>query len=141
MYRLSFGNCVHGQYLYRGTSSTWHNITIDQAREARRARDEIDMRNIKQIALRPGSLPSTSGLDKDKARALMLAISPSRDNQSSNFQSNSGVVHINSQRDWANFEAEGDDDGNSTDKSIEEILGGRVARGTGRRKPGNTQES
>ena len=43
------------------TSSTWHNITIDQAREARKARDAIDIRNIRQTALgAPGSQASVT---------------------------------------------------------------------------------
>ena len=29
------------------TSSTWHNISIEQAREAKRARDMIDIQNIR----------------------------------------------------------------------------------------------
>ena len=116
------------------TSTTWHNITIDQAREARKARDAIDMRNIRQTALQPGS--DSSAIDKDKARALMLAISPARQEQSTSFRSKSGVVHINSAQDWTNFEAESEgteEDGNSTDRSVEELLNGKT-RGERRKR-------
>lgn len=121
------------------TSTTWHNITIEQAREARKARDAIDMRNIRQTALRPDTLPVNPSMDREKARALMLAISPSREGQSTNFQSRSGVVHINSEQDWSNFESRGgdEDDGNSTDRSVEELLGGRT-RGASRQGSNNT---
>ena len=47
------------------TSSTWHNITIDQAREARRTRDAIDLKNIRQTALSATS--QASGYDREKA--------------------------------------------------------------------------
>ena len=60
------------------TSATWHNITIEQAREARKARETIDLRNIRQAALGgPASGQGASGIDRKKARALMLSISPS----------------------------------------------------------------
>ena len=79
------------------TSATWHNITIEQAREARKARETIDLRNIRQAALGgPASGQGASGIDREKARALMLSISPSHSPSASNFQSSSGVVHINS---------------------------------------------
>ena len=91
------------------------------------------MRNIRQAALGTSSdAPNGAGIDRDKARALMLAISPSKEaSQGSNFKSASGVVHINSAQDWSNFEAESDD--NASDKSIEEILGGRSTRGSRRK--------
>ena len=88
------------------TSPAWHNITIEQAREAKKIRDHIDLKNLRQAALKgPSDGPP---MDRDKARALMIAISPNGRNagQSSNFQSTSGVVHINSSEDWRNFEAE-----------------------------------
>ena len=122
------------------TSATWHNTTIDQAREAKKARDTIDIRSIRQTAL--GGYPSqASGTEQDKARALMLAINPSRGpSTSANFQSASGVVHINSSRDWTNFEAEEEEvTGDSSNRSVEEILGTRSTRNGGRRKT-NTQD-
>ena len=108
------------------TSSTWYNITIEQAREARRAREQLDMQNIRQIAM--SNTPSTLAISKEKARALMLAISPDKNNASEvgNFKSTTGVVHINNTQDWRNFEAdqsqtEADD---TMDRSVEEILRG-----------------
>ena len=127
------------------TSSTWHNISIEQATEAKKARDKIDIQNIRHAAL--GGPSGTNGLDQDKARALMLAFSPDRQSASasSNFKSTSGVVHINTTQDWRNFESEEVEAGgesDSTDKSIEEILSGWSTRNGGRRKNngGNTQE-
>ena len=125
------------------TSETWHNITIEQARDAKKTRDALDMRNIRQAAL--GAAPgqaSVHPVDREKARALMLAISPSQEksNQTGNFQSVSGVVHINSEQDWRNFEAEQGSDNDSHDRSIEEILGTRGARSGARRKTASSSQ-
>ena len=114
------------------TSATWHNITIEQAREARKTRDAIDMQNIRQTAL-GGATAGASDMDREKARALMLSISPGRNG---NFLSTSGVVHINSTEDWRNFEA---DDDNASDKSLEELLRGSQRNTRGRSS--NTQGS
>ena len=101
------------------TSSTWHNVTIQQAREARKIRESLDMQNIKRAAI--GGTPSSSAaaIDQDKARALMLAISPQRSSASTNFKSLTGVVHINSEEDWRSFEGQGEE---GLDDSVEEIL-------------------
>ena len=63
----------------------------------------------------------------------MLAVSPDKEATSAatNFSSASGVVHINSAQDWANFEAE---DENDSDRSVEEILSTRCTRNGGRRR-------
>ena len=116
------------------TSSTWHNITIEQAREAKKARDNIDMQNIRQAALSGGQ----SGLPKEKAMALMLAISPEKQS-GSNFSSPTGVVHINNAEDWRNFESGRDarDSSNSSRQSVEEILRGGSSRRTGSRGTGS----
>ena len=108
------------------TSSSWHNVTIEQAREA--------------LGGQPTG-PDGSSLDTEKARALMLAISPDKQTSAepSNFQSASGVVHINSSQDWRNFEVAGGDS-DSLDKSIEEILDGRTTRKGGRRKTTSTSQ-
>ena len=120
------------------TSNTWHNITIEQAREAKKARDMIDIRNIRQAALAgPSASQGEPAMNRDKARALMLAISPNKEASGSNnnFGSKTGVVYINSSQDWRNFESQ--EDGNATDESIEEILGA-ATRG-GNRKKTNSQ--
>ena len=102
------------------TSTTWHNITIQQATEARRVRESIDMQNIRQVAVGGAS---AINIDQDKARALMLSISPQRVNAQANFKSATGVVHINSEEDWRNFEGE-ERDTTEHDDSVEEILRG-----------------
>ena len=61
----------------------------------------------------------------------MLAISPDKETSTrgSNFQSASGVVHINSSEDWRQFKNDAED---TMDRSIEEILGaGRSLRSSG----------
>ena len=123
------------------TSSTWHNITIEQAREARKARDLLDIKNIRQAALGSSAATNASAVDRDKARALMLSFSPQgRSNDPpSNFQSTTGVVHINSSQDWRNFESETAQD-ESMDRSIEEILGARSTRGGGARRKTSARE-
>ena len=119
------------------TSNTWHNITIEQATEAKKVRDTLDLRNIRQAALGgPSGSSAAAGFDKDKARALMLAISPDKNTagSSSNFGSASGVVHINNAEDWRAFESEPTTDSDAADRSIEEILGARPTRGSTRRQ-------
>ena len=109
------------------TSQTWHNITIEQAREAKRTRDQIDMKNIRQTAI-----SGATGFHQDKAKALMLAISPTREGTANtgNFSSTTGVVHINSADDWRNFESSQNDKSEETlDASIEEILRGGTSQG------------
>ena len=118
------------------TSNNWHNITIDQAREARKAREIIDMRNIRRAALGATNQSMASiGYDREKARALMLAGSPGS-GAASGGASRSGVVHINSSEDWRAFE--NNDEDNASDRSIEEILGSRSAGGGGARRKTNT---
>ena len=101
------------------TSDTWHNITIAQAREAKKIRDQLDLQNLRQNAL----TGSATGPDREKARALMLSISPTsnRTNTSGGISSAAGVVHINSHHDWSNLEGSRSNH-NDTDNSIEEIL-------------------
>ena len=122
------------------TSTTWHNISIEQAREAKKARDSIDMQNIRQAALSGGQ----SGLPKEKARALMLAISPERQS-GSNFTSPTGVVHINDASDWRTFEGgrQSRDTSCSSQQSVEEVLRGGSSRRTGSQRTGSnrTQQS
>ena len=117
-------------HLFLSYHTYLHNITIEQAREAKRARDQIDMRNIRQTAI-----SGASGFHQDKAKALMLAISPTKEGASSgsNFSSTTGVVHINSVDDWRNFETTQDDKSDDTfDRSIDEILRNGPSRGNGR---------
>ena len=66
----------------------------------------------------------------------MLSISPARnDGSSANFQSASGVVHIQPAQDWTNFEAGmEEEEEDASDHSVQEILG-RNTRNGGRRKP------
>ena len=105
------------------TSSQWHNITIEQAREAKRVHDAVDMQNIKQSAL---SLGGPNSMGKEKARGLMLALSPEEE-KTGNFTSNTGIVHINSAQDWRNFEdTTGADKDDDSFESVEEILRGKT---------------
>ena len=107
------------------TTSNWYNITIEQTKEARKARERLDMQAIRRAAV---AGPSTSaGMDRDQARALMLAVSPTRSGATAgNFTSNSGVVHINSEEDWRIFESsranENENENEDTFESVEEIL-------------------
>lgn len=111
------------------TSSTWHNISIDQAREARRIRETVDLQNLRQTAL--GNSSANNALDRDKARALMLAISPRTENRTGNFRSDTGVVHIGSKEDWQNFESEDQ----TLNDSVEEILRGSSKNSRGGATP------
>ena len=104
------------------TSPNWHNITIEQAREAKKMREQLDMQSIRQTALSGGA--AANAIDREKARALMLAISPDKET-TGNFKSPSGVVHINNADDWRNFEAGQESEDENGDKSVEEILRGR----------------
>ena len=106
------------------TSETWHNLTIGQAREAKRARDALDMQNIRQSAISNGQV---NVIDKEKARALMLAISPGKEGNNTN---KPGVVHINSVEDWRQIEGD-DDDQDSFEDSVEEILREKNAGSSG----------
>ena len=117
------------------TSQNWHNITIGQAREAKRIREQLDMQNIRRTAL--SNAPNASGTDKDKARALMLSLSPNRPGDPQPTASGpSGVVHINNIEDWRRLEsARGDGstrnegtNNDTLDNSIEEILRGGSSR-------------
>ena len=113
------------------TSSQWHNISIEQAREAKRVRDAVDMQNIRQAAVSRGGV---GAMDRDKARALMLSISPEKE-KTGNFTSNTGVVHINSEQDWMNFEStSGADKDEDSFESIQEILRGSNARSQNTRR-------
>ena len=106
------------------TSATWHNITIEQAREAKKARDAMDIQNIRQAAL---VHKNNGGIGREQARALMLAISPGKEGGT---LPGAKVVHINNTEDWRQFE-DSNDDQDSLNKSVEEILrGGSTRRGT-----------
>ena len=100
------------------TSQNWHNITIGQAREAKRIREQLDMQNIRKTALTNNS--SSNALEVDKARALMLSISPNKPGPSG--AQTGGVVHINNIEDWRSLENRSSSNEDTMDNSIEEIL-------------------
>ena len=56
-------------------SSKWHNITVRQAAEARKIKEERDIQAIRA---------STTTLDKEKTKALSLSASPGAVSRSSN---------------------------------------------------------
>ena len=56
------------------TSTSWQNITIEQARESLRIRDEINMRQIRAVGL--AGVGNNNEVAREHAKALMLSLSP-----------------------------------------------------------------
>ena len=71
------------------TSLAWQNVTIEQAREAMRIRDEIDKRNMRSAGALQGN---QSTINKERAKVLMLSLSPRSD---SSFKSTLGPPVVN----------------------------------------------
>ena len=55
------------------TSDVWHNITVEQAKEARKVRVESDLRSLRAI----GAKTIQPSIGEERAKALMLNYSPS----------------------------------------------------------------
>ena len=101
-------------------STGWHNVTINQAREAMKVREEIDAENIRACGL--GKRRNAPGqMAPEMARALMLDganITPNSGESSTNSNSTSGEAGSFSQASTSRNQSDGLND------SIEEVVMG-----------------
>ena len=70
-------------------SQTWHNITIEQARRAKKMRDEMEIGKLTQ-----GKTIAGPAIDRERAKVLMLTYSPHKNTGANTLATGANLIDI-----------------------------------------------
>ena len=118
-------------------NSKWHNITADQARKAKRFRDDAEIGKLSQ-----GKAIAGPTQDRERAKALLLVYSPENKSTGTTIATGANLIDIECSfngsagtrgADGGNGAEEGPEDveeedtsGNESDESMTRLLQGRA---------------